>query len=216
MGGMLLDIGKLKIPGAVLNKKKQLSEREFSLVKKHVDLSLKMAADSSRRIPQSVIDMIACHHERFNGSGYPRSLQGTEIPLYARIAAIADCYDAITSQRVYAKPIPHALAIKKMYEWRGFDFQPELIEAFIQSVGIYPTGTLVELSSGEVGIVVKENPGKRLRPRVLVILDSDKKQLEDFSEIDLANVIGEDRKVVEILKTLEPGAYGLDPEELYI
>ena len=216
MGGMLLDIGKLKVPGAVLNKKQQLSEREFSLVKKHVDLSLKMAADSSRRIPQPVMDMIACHHERFNGSGYPQALQGTEIPLYARIAAIADCYDAITSQRVYAKPIPHALAIKKMYEWRGYDFQPELIEAFIQSVGIYPTGTLVELSSGEVGIVVKENPGKRLRPQVLVILDSNKKQLEDFNEIDLANFIGEDRKVVEILKTLEPGAYGLDPEALYI
>jgi HD-GYP domain-containing protein (c-di-GMP phosphodiesterase class II) len=216
MGGMLLDIGKLKIPGAVLNKKQQLSEREFSLVKKHVDLSLKMAADSSRRIPQAVMDMIASHHERFNGSGYPQALQGTQIPLYARIAAIADCYDAITSQRVYAKPIPHALAIKKMYEWRGYDFQPELIEAFIQSVGIYPTGTLVELSSAEVGIVVKENPGKRLRPQVLIILDSNKQQLEDFREIDLANHIDEDRKVVEILKTLEPGAYGLDPEALYI
>ena len=216
MGGMLLDIGKLKIPGAVLNKKEQLSEREFSLVKKHVDLSLKMANDSSRKIPQPVMDMIACHHERFNGSGYPQSLQGTQIPLYARIAAIADCYDAITSQRVYAKPIPHALAIKKMYEWRGYDFQPELIEAFIQSVGIYPTGTLVELSSGEVGIVIKENPGKRLRPQVLVILDSDKEQLGDFCEIDLASANGEDRKVIEILKTLEPGAYGLDPEALYI
>jgi HD-GYP domain-containing protein (c-di-GMP phosphodiesterase class II) len=216
MGGMLLDIGKLKIPGAVLNKRQQLSEREFSLVKKHVDLSLKMAADSSRRIPQAVMDMIACHHERFNGSGYPQSLQGSQIPLYARIAAIADCYDAITSQRVYAKPIPHALAIKKMYEWRGYDFQPELIEAFIQSVGIYPTGTLVELSSGEVGLVVKENPGKRLRPQVLVILDVDKKQLADFREIDLAKPIGEERKVIEILKTLEPGAYGLDPEALYI
>lgn len=216
MGGMLLDIGKLKIPGAVLNKKKQLSEREFSLIKKHVDLSLKLAGDTSGRIPQPVIDMIASHHERFNGSGYPRSLQGTEIPLYARIAAIADCYDAITSQRVYASPITHAEAIKKMYEWGGYDFQPELIEAFIQSVGIYPTGTLVELSSGEVGIVVKENPGKRLRPQLLLILDNNKKQLEDFREIDLAAVTGEQRKAMEILKTLEPGAYGLDPEALYI
>ncbi len=216
MGGMLLDIGKLKIPGAVLNKKQQLSEREFALVKKHVDLSLKMADSSSQRIPKPVMDMIASHHERFNGSGYPQALQGTQIPLYARIAAIADCYDAITSHRVYAQPIPHALAIKKMYEWRGYDFQPELIEAFIQSVGIYPTGTLVELSSREVGIVVKENPGKRLRPQVLVILDADKKQLEDFKEIDLANFVGADRRVIEILKTLEPGAYGLDPEALYI
>lgn len=220
MGGMLLDIGKLKIPAVILNKNQQLSEREFALVQKHVDLSLKMARDSSRTMPQAVIDMIASHHERFNGSGYPQAIKGTQIPLYARIAAIADCYDAITSQRVYAKPITHALAIKQMYEWRGFDFQPELIEAFIQAVGVYPTGTLVELTSGEVGIVVKENPGKRLRPQVLVILDGDKKQLADFREMDLAEAIGSsdgsNQNSVEIAKTLEPGAYGLDPEALYI
>lgn len=99
-GGMLLDIGKLKIPAQILNKREQLSEREFSLIKKHVDLSLKMASKSTRAIPQPVVDMIAFHHERFNGNGYPNGLQGTQIPLYARIAAIADCYDAITSQRV--------------------------------------------------------------------------------------------------------------------
>lgn len=97
MGGMLLDIGKLKIPPVILNKNQQLSEREFALMQKHVDLSLKMAKDSSRVMPQAVIDMIASHHERFDGSGYPQSIKGTQIPLYARIAAIADCYDAITS-----------------------------------------------------------------------------------------------------------------------
>ncbi len=216
MGGMLLDIGKLKIPPVILNKKQQLSEREFVLVKKHVDLSLKMAKESSRIMPQAVIDMIASHHERFNGSGYPEGTKGTQIPLYARIAAIADCYDAITSQRVYAKPITHALAIKQMYEWRGYDFQPELIEAFIQAVGIYPTGTLVELTSGEVGIVVKENPGKRLRPQVLVILDGDKQHRSDFIEMDLAAPIEVGSQAIEIAKTLEPGAHGLDPETLYI
>ena len=216
MGGMLLDIGKLKIPPVILNKKQQLSEREFALVKKHVDLSLKMAKESSRVMPQAVIDMIACHHERFDGNGYPAAIKGTQIPLYGRIAAIADCYDAITSQRVYAKPITHAMAIKQMYEWRGYDFQPELIEAFIQAVGVYPTGTLVELTSGEVGIVVKENPGKRLRPQVLVILDSNKQQRTDFIEMDLAAATARDSQNIEIAKTLEPGAFGLDPETLYI
>lgn len=216
MGGMLLDIGKLKIPPVILNKTQQLSEREFALVQKHVDLSLKMAKDSSRVMPQAVIDMIASHHECFDGSGYPQSIKGTQIPLYARIAAIADCYDAITSQRVYAKQITHALAIKQMYDWRGFDFQPELIEAFIQAVGVYPTGTLVELTSDEVGIVVKENPGKRLRPQVLVILNADKKQYKEFREMDLATAAEHGNSSVEIAKTLEPGAYGLDPETLYI
>ena len=215
-GGMLLDIGKLKIPPAILNKTEQLSQREFELVKKHVDLSLKMARESSRTLPKSVLDMIAAHHERFNGGGYPNALQGTQIPLYARIAAIADCYDAMTSQRVYAKPITHAAAIKKMYEWRGFDFQPELIDAFIQSVGIYPTGTLVELTSGEVGIVIRENPGKRLRPQVLVVLDSVKNEYQHFKELDLAQPQDPGGTPIEILKTLEPGAYGLDPEALYL
>ncbi|MDG1307172.1 MAG: HD-GYP domain-containing protein [Porticoccaceae bacterium] len=218
MGGMLLDIGKLKIPPVILNKNQRLSEREFALVQKHVNLSLKMAKDSSRIMPQAVIDMIASHHERFNGSGYPQAIKGTQIPLYGRIAAIADCYDAITSQRVYAKPVTHALAIMQMYEWRGIDFQPELIEAFIQAVGVYPTGTLVELTSGEVGIVVKENPGKRLRPQVLVILDADKQQANDFIEMDLASGTNDSGASgsIEISKTLEPGAYGLDPETLYI
>ena len=167
-------------------------------------------------MPQAVIDMIACHHERFDGNGYPAAIKGTQIPLYGRIAAIADCYDAITSQRVYAKPITHALAIKQMYEWRGYDFQPELIEAFIQAVGVYPTGTLVELTSGEVGIVVKENPGKRLRPQVLIILDRNKQQRADFIEMDLAAAKAGDSQNIEIAKTLEPGAFGLDPETLYI
>ena len=216
MGGILLDIGKLKMPEILLNKTGQLSEREFSLLRRHVELSLKIIDSAPRQLPPAVVDMVASHHERFNGCGYPQSLKGTEIPLYGRIAAVADCYDAITSQRIYAKPIPHNLAIKKIYEWRDYDFQPELVEAFIQSMGIYPTGTLVELSSGEVGFVIKENPGKRLRPQVLVVLDSSKKQLQEFREIDLASFISEDRRVVEIHKTLEPGAYGLDPETLYI
>ena len=103
-----------------------------------------------------------------------------------------------------------------MYEWRGYDFQPELIEAFIQSVGVYPTGTLVELTSGEVGIVIKENAGKRLRPHVLVILDRQKNQLEDFVEMDLFTHIGADNRNIDIARTLEAGAYGLDPEALYI
>ena len=215
-GGMLLDIGKLKLPPQLLNKTTQLSEREFNLIKKHVDLSLKMTKDSAQNLPDSVIDMIAYHHERYNGKGYPSGLQGTNIPLYARIAAIADSYDAITSKRVYAEPIPHATALKKMYEWRGYDFQPELIEAFIQTVGVYPVGSLVELSSAEVGIVVKENPGKRLRPHVLVVLDSNKKHLVEFTELDLATFKSPDNKSIDIARTLETGAYGLDPEKLYI
>ena len=216
LGGMLLDIGKLKIPRQVLDKQGKLNDREFSLMQKHVDLSLKMAKESPSPVPQSVLDMIAYHHERFNGSGYPHKLEGSDIPLYARIAAIADCYDAMTSLRAYAEPTPHSDAVKKLYDWRGFDFQPELVEAFIQSIGIYPTGSMVELTTGEVGVVIKENPRKRLRPQILVILDKQKELMDEFLEIDLLELADAGHEEIEIAKSLEPGAYGLDPEALYI
>ena len=162
-------------------------------------------------MPQAVIDMIASHHERFNGSGYPQSIKGTQIPLYARIAAIADCYDAITSQRVYAKPITHALAIKKMYEWRGYDFQPELIEAFIQAVGVYPTGTLVELTSGEVAVVSDYRAGMGRKPKLTVILDMNKRRLAQKKVISITGKEGS----IDIARNLPPDAYNLDPEALF-
>lgn len=215
-GGMLLDIGKLLMPDKLLNKHGKLSKREFELMKKHVDLGLQVVKNSVRLAPQPVRDMIEYHHERFNGEGYYKGLKGVKIPLYARIAAIADCYDAITSHRVYADPIPHAQAVKQMYDWRDYDFQAELVEAFIQAIGIYPTGTMVELVSGEVGVVIKENKARRLKPEVLLILDKEKQMLDSFREVDLSRDASSTSQSFEILRTLEAGAYGLDPEMLYI
>lgn len=215
-GGMLLDIGKLKIPRQFLDKEASLTDREFELLKKHVDVSVRLTRESSRRVPAPINDMIASHHERYNGGGYPEGLTGTEIPLYARIAAIADCYDAITSDRMHAEPVPHSTAIKQINDWRGDDFQPELVDAFIKCTGIYPAGTLVELTSGEVAIVIKENPGKRLRPQVLVIMSRDKRELDVFQQLDLADPEIRAQRNLDIKQTLKAGAYGLDPEALYI
>ena len=208
LGGMLLDIGKLKIPQPILGKEGELTDREFALVRKHVDLSVMMLRMSGERIPMSVLDMIRSHHERWDGTGYPKQLTGREIPIYSRIAAIADCYDAITRRRTYAKPVPHMTAIKSMYKWRGSAFQPELVEAFVKAVGVYPVGTIVELTSGEVAVVIRENPGKRLRPKLLVLLDKDKKLLSLFRELDLAS-----DKSTDIYYALEPGTYGLNLED---
>jgi hypothetical protein len=155
--------------------------------------------------------MAAYHHERHSGRGYPNGLAGTDIPVFARIAGIVDCYDAITSQRAYANPMSPSQAIKLLYQWRDVHFQAELVEEFIQAIGLYPAGTLVQLSSGEVAIVVAESRTRRLRPNVMVLLDADKKPIDDIRTIDLMQETHmENGEPLDIVDSLEAEAYGID------
>lgn len=210
VGGLLFDIGKLRVNEELLKAERILTEEEFTEVRAHVAHGVQMIADSGL-MNQDVIDMVTHHHERHNGSGYPGGLHSDNIPIYARIAAIVDCYDAITSHRSYARAIPPSTAIKMLYEWRDIDFQGELVEEFIQAVGIYPAGTLVELSSGEVGVVIAEYRTRRLRPQVLVLLGADKQPVMDVKMIDmLKETTTEDGRPLEITGSLEPEAYGID------
>ena len=219
LGGLLLDIGKSKVPKQVLQKKGQLNPQEKQQMDMHVDLGVKILADSQNahsveKIPLDVLKMVATHHERADGSGYPQSLVNNEIPLFGRIAGIVDSYDAMTSQRPYIKddPLtPHA-AIAELYELRNRKYQTELIEQFIQAVGLYPTGTLVELSTGEVGAVVAVNGLRRLRPSIIVLLDRDKEPLAKFVPMDLSQ-ISED---ITVARGLTSGAYGIDMSELFL
>lgn len=216
LGAALMDIGKLKLPKTLLNRPGRLCEDEFDMIRDHVRLSLNMIADTSH-LSKDVYELIANHHERVNGKGYPHGLKGNDIPLFGRIAAIVDCYDAISSNRAYAKGISPAEAVRKLYEWRDVDFHAALVEVFIQALGIYPAGSMVELSTGEVGVVMSEYRARRLRPKVMVILDKDKRLLAEFPTIDLylvtKNQEGED---INIKQSLEPGSYGVDPSELLL
>ena len=210
IGGLLFDVGKLQVDKELLNSDKPLTDEEFQQVRDHVNLGVEMIQGSGL-MNQDVIDMITYHHERHDGSGYPKKLRGDDIPVFARIAAIVDCYDAITSHRSYARAIPPSTAIKMLYEWKDIDFQAELVEEFIQAVGIYPAGTLVELSSGEVAVVVAEYRTRRLRPKVMVLLDADKQALAAIRTIDLLNVKEtEAGEPLDIVSSLEPDAYGID------
>lgn len=210
IGGLLFDVGKLGVPGELLNATRKLSDEEFAQVRSHVNRGMVMV-EQSGLMNRDVLDMVAHHHERHDGSGYPQGLAGDAIPVYARIAAIVDCYDAITSHRSYARAIPPSVAIKMLYEWRDIEFQAELVEEFIQAVGIYPAGTLVELSSGEVAVVVAEYRTRRLRPRVMVLLDADKQPQADLKMIDmLTQVTTDDGQPLDIVSSLEPEAYGID------
>ncbi len=215
LGTLLCDIGKLQLPDGLLNKPGRLSKGEFTMVRSHVELGLEILKES-RGITKPVLDIVEHHHERFNGRGYPKKIKGNAIPVLARIAAIADCYDAMTSERCYANAMSPSLAVRKLYEWRGEDFQTELIEEFIQAVGLYPAGTLVELSNGEVAIVVAESRASRLRPQVLILLDKDKQPLEEMVSVDLRQYADEEGdEPVSIVQSLSPGSYDIDPEMVY-
>ena len=210
IGGILFDVGKLGVDKDLIQTERPLTDAEFQQVRDHVKLGVEMIQGSGL-MNQDVINMITHHHERHDGSGYPKKLRGDDIPVFARIAAIVDCYDAITSHRGYARAIPPSTAVKMLYQWKDIDFQGELVEAFIQAMGTYPAGTLVELSSGEVAVVVSEYRKRKLRPRVMVLLDADKQALAHTRTVDLQTekeTAG--GKPLNIVGSLEPDAHGID------
>lgn len=216
MGALLLDVGKLKVPEELLLKRERLTPGEFQLIKSHVEFGLEML-EGTGILSRSVTDMLEFHHERHGGHGYPRGIGGNEIPVFGRIAAIVDCYDAITSRRPYAPPMSPSNAVKKLYAWRDIDFDALLVEEFIQAIGIYPAGTLVELSNGEVGVATAGYRTRRLRPQLLLVLDRDKKPCAQPRPLDLLTVThDQDGKPLEIATSLEPGSFGVDPVTLVV
>lgn len=210
MGCMLMDIGKLRVDPDLLQARRELTTEEAASVAAHVEHGMEILQECGI-LNQDVVDMVAHHHERYDGSGYPNGFRKDQIPAFARIAGIVDTYDALTSNRNYARAIAPSEAIKLLYEARDEDFQAELVESFIQAIGIYPAGTLVELTSGEVGVVVAEYRTRRLRPKVMLLLDANKKKLRRQRVIDLQETVSPSGEPSLSIKTsLEPEAYGID------
>ena len=219
LGGLLLDIGKTRLPEELLHISGSLNLQERQRMEKHVDVGVKILANSQEKpaaeaIPLEVMQMVAAHHERADGSGYPQGLVADEIPLFGRIASIVDSYDAMTSKRPYesGEPMTPHEAVTELYELREDKYQAELIEQFIQAVGLYPTGSLVELSTGEVGAVVAVNGLRRLRPSIVLLLDKNKGSLPEFVPMDLSQM---DRKI-SVYNGLKSGAYGIDMNQLFL
>jgi len=212
IGCMLMDIGKLSLPTELLHKSERLTNDEWEQMKSHVDLGLRHIQDNTS-YPASVPDIVRTHHERLDGCGYPDGLKGSHIPLFGQIAGIIDQYVAVTSPRPYAQTISPSKAEEMLYNQRGRLFDEMLVEYFIQTLSTYPTGSLVELSSGEVGIVKAQKSGQNLRPDVILLLDPDKQPYGNFALINLDNYTHNDTPV-RIVKTLADGEYGIDVEEL--
>lgn len=216
IGGLLLDVGKMKLPDKLINNTLRYNQYEFKLVKQHVGLGSEIAG-SINGMNEDVIAMIETHHERHNGGGYPNGLSANNISIFGKIAGLVDCYDAIISERSYASAMSPHDAVKKLYEWRDIDFQAELVEQFIQIVGIYPVGTIVELNDGRVGVVVVQHRVWRLRPQVMLLLDSNKELYKSFDVINLYTEVNDDEgNSLDIVKSVEPGVYGIDPEQFYL
>ena len=214
-GALLLDIGKAKLPEKLIQNPNIYNSIEFNLVKKHVDYGVEIVK-SIDGISEEIVNMVSTHHERHDGSGYPHGLNQDEIPLFGKMAGIIDSYDAIISNRPHAEAISPHDAIKKLHDWSGKDFQTELIEQFIQVVGVYPVGTVVELSDGRVGVVTAHNKIRRLRPNVMLILDKEKQQYNRFRGINLLKETeGEDGQPLSIVKTVNPSFYGIDSSQYY-
>ncbi len=209
LAGLFMDNGKLLLPDSLMRKTESLTDEEVLETHQHIQLGLKSVRKAG--LPEEVLQTIRSHHARFDGSGYPSQLAGTDIPLYARIASIVDCYDAMTSPRYYATPIPHSEAIMKLAGWRKSLFQKELVDTFIQAIGLYPPGSLVELTSGEVAVVSDFRVGMGRKPELTVILDANKKRLVRKKVLKLSGKEGN----IDIAKNLPPDAYDLDPEALF-
>ncbi|MDL5033019.1 HD-GYP domain-containing protein [Pelomonas sp. APW6] len=180
LAGLLHDVGKMAMPIDVLNKPGQLTDDEFAVMRSHPVRGYEMLMEGEA-VPAAALDVCLHHHEKMDGSGYPKKLKGEEISLLSRMGAVCDVYDAITSTRPYKNAWDPAGSIQRMAQWTGH-FDPAVFQAFVKSVGIYPVGTLVKLHSGRLAVVIEQSPVRLTAPLVRVFF-STKSQLPIPTEL---------------------------------
>ncbi|MDJ0806752.1 MAG: HD-GYP domain-containing protein [Gammaproteobacteria bacterium] len=203
IGGMVHDIGKTLVPDKILNKPGKLDRDEFGVMRQHVDFSDQLLKEHTG-LSQVARDVTLLHHERMDGSGYPHGLKDDQISLVGQMSAIVDVYDALTSVRVYKDAWEPAVTLKKLLEWCPDHFNPELVQKFIKCLGIYPVGSLVELDSGRVGIVMEQG-ANMLRPQLRIIYNTKQNGYVRVTELDLA------KELVDKIKGVRsPSELGID------
>ncbi len=188
LGGLLHDVGKMAVPLSILNKPGSLNDDEFKKIQQHVIYCKEILA-TTHNISLPVAQIAMEHHERFDGSGYPHGLSGESISLGGQMAAITDVFDALTSDRCYRTGIDQVEVLRKLYGWSRNHFNEELVHRFIRCIGVYPAGTLVQLESGLLGVVV-ESTDNLLRPVVRLIYDTRHDWAVSQKDIDLSKPHG--------------------------
>ncbi len=208
---MLHDVGKTSLPTELINKPEPLDEVEWALMRKHPKFGRDILV-STQSVFSGAADVAYSHHERPDGKGYPRGLSSDEIPLYAQIVSIAEAYDTITTKQIYREARSPSEALHILYGERGKQFDEELVIKFIDSVGIFPPGSIVEMTNGEVGIVLS-NTDDKLKPRVIILLDKNK-DASHQRVVDLSKLQADaDGQPYQIKTTLRDGEYGIVVED---
>ncbi|SJM94310.1 HD-GYP domain-containing protein [Crenothrix polyspora] len=211
--GMMHDMGKMLVPLEVLNKPGRLDELELAWMKKHPEFGRNLLI-KSKDMYGGAIDVAYSHHERIDGGGYPRGLKGEHLSPETRMVTIVDMYDAMTSDRVYQKGRTHRDAIDDMLKMRGSHLDAGYLIKFIEALGLYPAGSIVEMSNGEVGIVIEVDASHQLKPKVLLCLNEDKKpqtpRTVDLLKLDL-DAFGKTYKIKKIVNSSD---YGISNETI--
>ena len=210
-GGLLHDMGKAVTPPDVLNKPGSLTEDEYSAIRRHPEEGHRLLIESGVD-DAATLDIALHHHEKMDGTGYPHRLSGEQISRMARMAAVCDVYDAITSNRPYKRGWCPAESLKRMASWTGH-FDPVIFQAFVKSLGIYPVGTLVRLQSQQLGVVIEQSPAALLKPKVRVFHCLRRQSRVLMYDLDLAAGDCSDR----VLQLEAPGDWGIrDLEKLWM
>ena len=216
MGAMLLDIGNARIPKDIAEAPGRLSPDQYDVLRRHVTLGLEILANS-KGVTGNVADMVRYHQERADGTGYPDGLLGNQIPAFARIAGIADCYDAMTPESPHSKAMAAYDAARALNDMRGREFAAEVVEQFLATIGMFPVASTVELNNGSIAVVLEQNPENVLKPKVMVLLDRDRRPLPRPKILEMRDLPADvtHSNALWIVQGHEPGAFGIDPMRIF-
>jgi len=211
--GMMQDVGKIRLPRELLEKRENYTASEYKVAQSHVQHSIDIIK-TSQDASGALINIVAQHHERYDGSGYPNGLEGDQITMLGGMAGLIDTYTAMVSVRPHKEPLSVQAALQQLYNLRDHSFKADLVEEFIQCIGVFPVGSLVELNTAEVAVVVAQNRTRRLKPRVMLVLDHERQEYPTPVMLDLIydppTPSGEPYRIV---RGLQAGAYEFKPED---
>ncbi|WP_198264221.1 HD-GYP domain-containing protein [sulfur-oxidizing endosymbiont of Gigantopelta aegis] len=210
---LLANIGKARLPRQLLEESDEIEGAKLSVYRKHINLSVNLLKRMGG-FSEKILETIAAHCERYDGTGYPRKLSQDQIIFPAQIAGLVCYYEKITNQRDSYKSLDATRAMEHLYALRNSKFQSDLVEEFIQSIGIYPAGSLIELNSREIAVIIEQNTHYKLLPKVMILRDKEKNPVSTLKILDLASIHATHDAKPKIINSIPLGSFGIDSDEI--